>query len=270
MDDMERAHFELVRKGIAKLGKGNNPNPRKLPIRLAHLTTISTKLAEQTMSGERHPNSNAHRLFTQMLVAHGGFLRTAEHTWRDGKSSGLLVKHVDFLSTDGLSILDWRNVRGARLAIPDSKTGKLDAEPQYAFLARREDSRTCPVWRLWHYFLVNQLFSPQRSEEPVFVEHTDAGVRDTRRPVTYRSFVDGVKYLLPLASLDPSRYAGHSFRAGGCTDAFDSGVPLDVVIAQGRWKSDAWKRYRRQTAEMIMHLARVKAKPLLMARGIAV
>jgi hypothetical protein len=257
-------------KGLAKLGRGNNPNPRKMPVRLAHLATIGATLATQVAAGARLPNSNVNRQYTQMLVAHGGFLRTAEHTWRKGKSAGLLVKHVDFLTHNGASELDLANVQGVRLAIPDSKTGKLDAEPQYAFLARREDAVSCPVTQLWRYFAMNRLFAPERSEEPVFVEHTDAGVRDTQRPVTYTAFVDGVRSLLPLAGLDPKRYAGHSFRAGGCTDAFDCGVPLDVVIAQGRWKSDAWKRYRRQTAEMIAHLGKVRALPLLMARGLAV
>jgi integrase len=42
-------------------------------------------------------------------------------------------------------------------------------------------------------------------------------------------------------------YAAHSLRHGGCTDLLDSGVPLDTVMRQGRWKSAAWLIYKHTT-----------------------
>lgn len=39
------------------------------------------------------------------------------------------------------------------------------------------------------------------------------------------------------------RYTGHSFRRGGATYAFRSGVPGELIQVMGDWKSDAYKRY---------------------------
>ena len=38
-------------------------------------------------------------------------------------------------------------------------------------------------------------------------------------------------------------YTGHSFRRGGATYAFRSGVPGELIQVMGDWKSDAYKRY---------------------------
>ena len=40
--------------------------------------------------------------------------------------------------------------------------------------------------------------------------------------------------------LDPSRYAGHSFRSGGCTWAFLANVLTELLQAHGDWHSSAY------------------------------
>ena len=49
-------------------------------------------------------------------------------------------------------------------------------------------------------------------------------------------------------------YSGRSLRAGGATDMRDSGVPWHVIVMQGRWRSDAWKKYFRESADVAGHL----------------
>ena len=42
---------------------------------------------------------------------------------------------------------------------------------------------------------------------------------------------------------DPSRFRGHSFRRGGATWAFHTGVPGELIQIFGDWASDAYKCY---------------------------
>lgn len=56
-------------------------------------------------------------------------------------------------------------------------------------------------------------------------------------PAAYKAF----KNLFAFAGLDPSKFALHSPRVGGATDAFNAGVPAYVIDRQGRWKSSDTK-----------------------------
>jgi hypothetical protein len=57
---------------------------------------------------------------------------------------------------------------------------------------------------------------------------------DGRLPtLTHRAFVAQFKSHLPLLGYDPSQYAGHSFRRGGATFAFQCGAPPAQIKEQG-------------------------------------
>lgn len=43
--------------------------------------------------------------------------------------------------------------------------------------------------------------------------------------------------------LDPRNYFPHSFRRGGATYAYQSGVPDHLIKLHGDWRSDAHKLY---------------------------
>ena len=267
MDESDEVALTMLRRGLAKLGKHNNPKPRKQPIRLSHLAALAGRLA--AMGYDTTARSDLSRLFTEMLVAHGGMLRTKEHTARN-----LKVRNVTFYSYWQQPVgptTPFAQISGIGLDLINTKTGKFDAEPQRVFLPVRlgAAAAVCPVRHLWAYFRHHDLFAPYHADEPLFVVLDSNGARGGCKPTTYERFVDDVRKLLPLIGLNPKDYAGHSFQAGGCTDAFDSGVPGDVIITQGRWKSDAWKRYRRSTPEMLGQLARVIAVPLLHAFPVA-
>ena len=42
---------------------------------------------------------------------------------------------------------------------------------------------------------------------------------------------------------NPSHFRGHSFRRGGATWAFRTGVPGELIQIYGDWASDAYKCY---------------------------
>lgn len=46
-----------------------------------------------------------------------------------------------------------------------------------------------------------------------------------------------------LSNLNLTGYSGHSFRRGGASHALAMGVPTEVIMAQGDWKSNCYLRY---------------------------
>ena len=62
-------------------------------------------------------------------------------------------------------------------------------------------------------------------------------------PLKYPQFVKRLRGLLARLGLPHQRYAGHSFRRGGATYALQAGLPADVIMQLGDWKSDAYRAY---------------------------
>ena len=61
--------------------------------------------------------------------------------------------------------------------------------------------------------------------------------------LTSHRFVKVLRILLKKAGYDPLPFTGHSFRRGGASYAFKSGVPGELMQLMGDWKSDAYLRY---------------------------
>ena len=61
--------------------------------------------------------------------------------------------------------------------------------------------------------------------------------------ITHSSLTARLRALLKDAGYEPSRYAGHSFRRGGCTCAFLAQVPTELLQAHGDWHSSAYLKY---------------------------
>ena len=56
---------------------------------------------------------------------------------------------------------------------------------------------------------------------------------------TYSFFMSKLKGILNKIGVDSTKYGSHSFRRGGASFAFESGVPLELIKVMGDWKSDA-------------------------------
>ena len=70
----------------------------------------------------------------------------------------------------------------------------------------------------------------------------------------HASFLDRYfKRLLNAAKIsDTERYTMHSFRRGGASFYFKSGVPGEIVQLFGNWASDCYLRYLRFTRESLL------------------
>lgn len=67
----------------------------------------------------------------------------------------------------------------------------------------------------------------------------------------WRKIVKNMLLTSGYSKQEVEKWSGHSFRAGGATDAFDAGIPWEMVVKQGRWRSDAWKVYRRASGNVV-------------------
>ena len=60
----------------------------------------------------------------------------------------------------------------------------------------------------------------------------------TAQVFTYNMFLATLRDHLTLLGISPKLYAGHPFRRGGASLAYQSGVPMELIKALGDWRSD--------------------------------
>ena len=60
---------------------------------------------------------------------------------------------------------------------------------------------------------------------------------------SYNSFNSELKRRCGKAGINPLGISTHSLRRGGCTALFYAGVPVESIMAHGRWSSSAWRKY---------------------------
>ena len=61
--------------------------------------------------------------------------------------------------------------------------------------------------------------------------------------LTYQAFQGKLRQHLALCGLDPSKYASHSFRRGGCSWGLRQGLNLEMLQLLRDWKSQCVKEY---------------------------
>ena len=80
---------------------------------------------------------------------------------------------------------------------------------------------------------------------------------------TYNSFVEKLRHHLSTLGLDPKNYAGHSFRSGGASFAYLSGVSIEMIKALGDWRSDTVLFYLTMPLSVRLHSANMLCKTIL-------
>ena len=68
-----------------------------------------------------------------------------------------------------------------------------------------------------------------------------------RREPRKDPFVAWIRECMRKAGHNPGDYSGHSFRSGGATDLFTAGASLRTIQLSGRWASQAFLLYIRET-----------------------
>jgi site-specific recombinase XerD len=146
----------------------------------------------------------------------------------------------------GLSLGDIAPVpgRGLSLLIRRGKTDPHGKGQLVAIWANPGEPDFCPAaaledWLRHRHTATDLAGRPSEAapgERPLFCAITKAG-RVTGAPLSDKAVVRLVKQAAAGAGLDPTRYAGHSLRAGLATAAGDAGAGLAELMRQTRHRS---------------------------------
>lgn len=167
-----------------------------------------------------------------MLVAFFGFFRKANVCPTQEGTNPVVeqspVRRGDFEFAADLSLV-WVNLRRTKTIQFGQRTLRVP-------LPAIPGSVLCPVTAL------SRLFSAVAigPEEFAFSTPDHLGRLTS---LTHKSFVARFKSELSCIGFDSARYAGHSFRRGGATFAFQCGASPAQIKEQGDWKSSAYLLY---------------------------
>jgi hypothetical protein len=81
-------------------------------------------------------------------------------------------------------------------------------------------------------------------------------------PVSYQQYQLFFKKCLDRVGQDSSLFSYHSFRRGGATWAFRSGVPGELVKVHGDWVSEAYLKYLDFSLDQRLRVANGMVKSL--------
>lgn len=202
-------------KGI-KREKGGQVN-RKLPI----TTDILCRMAACLDLG----NSQTLTFWSACLLAFFGMLRKSSLFPAD-------PRQADHLLVDHCSIEDW----GMVIYLQYSKTIQYRERKAYIALPWHRNRLLCPARTL-----IRALKLAQVTSDREFILSFRQGSRLLH--MTYAMFTTLLQNTLLKCGLSIQCYSGHSFRRGGASHALNSGVPPEVIRAQGDWKSMSYLDY---------------------------
>jgi hypothetical protein len=245
LNSVEEELLKVLMRGLGKLHKGQNARGQVDGLYMRDL-----ELMEERLRAAPAPASPADEQKLLMFdVMHQGLLRSGE--LGDGM---LRAGDVTFVYKEG-GLPTLAACEGVRLRVRDPKTDKLGAGGQVVYLAQRDDRRDV-VGRMHAHLARHGLLGASAYDRPLFTELTPQGER-TELPITYEYLLQATKEWARAIGRDDTRIGGHSFRVGGTNDLFQSGAPLDSVMAHGRWKSLCWFVYKRADASIIDTLKRM-------------
>ena len=122
---------------------------------------------------------------------------------------------------------------GCCVIIRWSKTIQFQQRTLQIPLPRVHSSPLCPVQAIFRAFSVSPKASPQG---PAFMINNST-------TFSVLTFLKLLNQVLIQAGIDSEAYSGHSFRRGGATWAFHSGVSVETIRQLGDWKSNSYVKY---------------------------
>lgn len=193
----------LVKTALAGIRRRKLTRPRQqAPLTIAHLQAVPFRA---DLKGKRDK--------ALLLVGFAACLRRSE----------LVALRVEHLEETPL---------GLRVYLPRSKTDPEGAGAWVDIVRARQYPQLCPVVALFDWLAAARIGSG-----PVF-----RAVGKGRQPRVAAGLsaasVDAIVKSAALeAGLDPSRYGGHSLRAGQATYLSEQGKTPTLIARHGRWKS---------------------------------
>ena len=125
---------------------------------------------------------------------------------------------------------------GATLSIHWSKTNQFAQRNRLLPLPSMPCHVLCPVKALYNYIT---LAPHVAGDHPLFVTPSKTGCT----PLSPSTFVSCIRKCLTESVSNTSDYAGHSFRRGGASWAFQAGLSVDTIRQLGDWRSNSYMDY---------------------------
>ena len=233
--------LQYLLRGI-KRSQGNVLARPRLPITVTHL-----RLFKEFLQPETTKNYNGIMLWAAICTAFFGFLRISEFTYENGQSQQL---HSTTLNDN--DIIFYPSLATATSVIINIKTSKTDPfRKGMQLILGATDAEICPVKALQIYFKIKN--SPINS--PLFSYQNG-------KPLSRKCFTEDVRNLLSIGGLDPTHYAGHSFRIGAATTAGAAKLPAWLIKTLGRWSSDCFETYIRTPRETLIQASQRLARQI--------
>ena len=110
------------------------------------------------------------------------------------------------------------------------------------------NSHLCPVEAILHAFSFTRS-SSDSAQAFAFLDVASGRIST----FTYPTFLSHLRTCLWHIRINPKLYAGHSFRRGGASFAYEAGLPIDMIKLIGDWKSDAVLLYLTVPLKMRLH-----------------
>lgn len=149
-------------------------------------------------------------------------------------------------------VFDRGNLAQTEFFLPRAKCASGGESISWA----RQDGPADPQAALKHHFLIND---PPLTGPLFAYIHTDTNDRNSYRALTKFECVRRIQTAAVAAGLP--KLKGHGIRIGSTLEYLLRGVPFDVVLVKGRWKSEAFLTYLRKHAQILAPY--MQAKPAL-------
>lgn len=212
--------LQLVLRGIQK-SSPKNSDPR-LPITIDILRDMGSVLSKHGIFGH-YTNTLVASVIT---LAFWGFLRCSEFTVNGS--------HFDPESNLTIGDILWSKDKSSfDLKLKKSKTDPFRSGVTIQFYSM--EGNVCPVATMKDYMNVRDPEGTSATNEPLYFLDGKA--------LTRKQFIEILKLTLQRTGYDSANYNGHSFRKGGATTAFKSGLGECMIQLLGRWSSDCYIRY---------------------------
>lgn len=170
----------------------------------------------------------------------------------------VLLSHQLCLRFTELATLDLTSVQVmadgyCRVTINGAKAHRAKA-PRHLWLAPMADTDPDTVHpfdistRLARHVAMLEPFSSTGSIMPLFPKLAPVAIIKPVLPpkrLTYPAWRKQFRSMMIATGLDPSSYTTHSPRAGGLVTKVNNGMPPELAAREGRWASDAFRRYLR-------------------------
>ena len=129
----------------------------------------------------------------------------------------------------------FNNEVGILVRLKWSKTNQCHDRRVSIPLLRKQGSPLCPLAAFSQMIKL----APAAPDRPAFLFVSNRSLVS----FTHASFVSKLKATLSSIGFPAEQFSGHSFRRGGATWAFKKGVPGELIMSHGDWRSGAYLEY---------------------------